>query len=65
MVHKYIGHTVDIIYMDKRQRITKRRIVIHAIRAGKIRAFCLTAGAPRTFDMANLLAVQPVRHHAG
>ncbi|MCE3203423.1 hypothetical protein [Paenibacillus sonchi] len=56
-----IGHTVEIIYMDKAGNITQRKIEVHGIRDGRIRATCLTTGAPRVFLTANILAWQQVQ----
>ena len=54
-MHKYIGRTVDIIYLDKSGNFTQRRIRVRSVNDGIVRAFCTASGAPRTF-----LAVQPV-----
>lgn len=59
MFEKYVGRTVEIIYMDRTGRFTKRRILLHAVRDGRIKAFCLDSGAPRTFRTDGIMAVQP------
>ncbi|WP_408638042.1 hypothetical protein [Paenibacillus sonchi] len=56
-----IGQTVEIVYMDKAGKITQRKIEVHGIRDGRIRATCLTTGAPRVFLAANILAWQQVQ----
>lgn len=56
-----IGQIVDIVYMDKSGKITQRKIEVLGIRDGRIRAICLTTGAPRVFIVANILAWQPVK----
>lgn len=60
------GQIVEIIYQDKAEKITQRKIEILGIRAGRIRATCLTTGAPRVFLVASVLSWQPVaeKHHA-
>lgn len=66
-VEKYIGRTVEIIYVDREGRITQRRIEVHDVREGIVRATCLASHAPRAFRMENILACIPVakgRHHA-
>lgn len=61
-----IGQTIEIIYQDKTGKITQRKIEIVGIRDGRIRATCLTTGAPRVFLQANILAWQqePQKRHA-
>lgn len=60
------GQIVEIIYQDKSGKITQRKIEILGIRAGRIRATCLTTGAPRVFLVASILSWQPVeeKRHA-
>ncbi|MEK4853911.1 hypothetical protein NST04_29010 [Paenibacillus sp. FSL H7-0756] len=61
-----IGQTIDIIYLDKAGKITQRKIEVNGIREGRIRATCLTTGAPRVFLAESILSWQPVpeRQHA-
>ncbi|MBW4085434.1 hypothetical protein [Paenibacillus sp. S150] len=56
-----IGQIVEIIYLDKAGKITQRRIDILGIRDGRIRATCLSTGAPRVFLASNILSWRPVR----
>ncbi len=59
-MHMHIGQTVEIVYIDKAGKITQRKIEVNGIRDGRIRATCLTTGAPRVFLAASILAWQPV-----
>ncbi|OAB27363.1 hypothetical protein [Paenibacillus macquariensis] len=59
MPAKYIGQTVEIVYVDQSGKITQRRIEIKAIRNGLIKANDLKTGSPRTFLVDNVLAWQP------
>lgn len=61
---KYIGRTVEIIYLDKQNNITKRQIRVKSMCDGFIKAYCFGSKGPRIFLIANILAVQPVIHHA-
>lgn len=56
MSNKYIGITLEIIYMDRAGRITQRSIEVHAIHNGLIRANCLATGQPRSFRTEQVLA---------
>jgi len=58
-MHKYIGRRIEIIYMARGGRLTKRVIRVLDVRDGFVRAFCITSGAPRTFRIENILAAQP------
>ncbi|MNN97608.1 hypothetical protein D3C81_2168070 [compost metagenome] len=61
-----IGQTIEIIYIDNAGKITQRKIEVMGIRNGRIRATCLSTGAPRVFLAANILAWHPMqeRRHA-
>ncbi|WP_379143696.1 hypothetical protein [Paenibacillus sp. sgz500992] len=61
-----IGQTIEIIYLDKAGKITQRKIEVGGIRDGRIRATCLTTGAPRVFLEVSILSWHPVqdRRHA-
>lgn len=58
-MEKYIGRMVEIIYQDREDNLSQRRIKVESVRDGKVKAFCFTAGAPRIFTMANILAAMP------
>ncbi|MNO46959.1 hypothetical protein D3C76_372560 [compost metagenome] len=51
---------VEIIYQDKAEKITQRKIEILGIRAGCIRATCLTTNLPRVFLESSILSWQPI-----
>lgn len=57
---KYMGRTVEIIYLDRRGRFSRRRIRVAAVRGDVVRAYDLDRRAPRVFRIENILAVQPV-----
>lgn len=59
MPKKYIGHTVEIVYLDRSGRLSQRRIAVNDIRGGLVRASCLTTGSPRTFRLDRILAWKP------
>lgn len=61
MMKKYIGRIVEIIYMDLNGSITQRKIEVQGVKHGRVRATCLTSGAPRVFKVENILAMKPVR----
>ncbi|MBS5913153.1 hypothetical protein ABEO75_29200 [Paenibacillus macerans] len=60
MVKKYIGGTVEIIYMDRSGKITQRKIEVHDVREDLVRATCLASGEPRAFRLDRILACVPV-----
>ncbi|AWV35136.1 MULTISPECIES: hypothetical protein [Paenibacillus] len=56
-----VGQTVEIIYQDKAEKITQRKIEVHSIRDGRIRATCLTTNSPRVFLESSILSWQPTQ----
>ncbi|WP_449602469.1 hypothetical protein [Paenibacillus sp. Marseille-Q9583] len=56
-----VGQTIEIVYQAKNGEITQRKIEVLGIRDGRVRATCLTTGAPRVFLEANILAWQLVK----
>jgi hypothetical protein len=63
-IAKYIGRTVVIVYMDKKERISKRTIRVIRIDAGTVHAIDMSCNGPRRFAVERVLAVQPVIVHA-
>ncbi len=51
-----IEQRIEIVYQDKSGNITQRKIEVHGIRNGRIRATCLTNCTPRVFLYENILA---------
>ncbi|NJJ37796.1 hypothetical protein HCB82_01190 [Paenibacillus sp. 7028] len=59
-MHIQPNQVVEIVYIDKAGKVTQRKIAVLGVR-DRIRATCLTTGAPCVFILANILAWQPVR----
>lgn len=55
-----VDQRIEIVYQDKSGKITQRKIEVHSIYNGQIRATCLTKGLPRLFLYKNILAWQPI-----
>lgn len=58
-VEHYVGHTIEIIYVDRLQRITQRLITVQRADGGIIRAYCHKQQGPRMFRADQILAVAP------
>ncbi|OXM84278.1 hypothetical protein [Paenibacillus rigui] len=58
---KYVGQTIEIIYLSKGGELTQRRVEVISVIGGVMKAKCLQRNAPRVFTIDNILAVQPVR----
>jgi predicted DNA-binding transcriptional regulator YafY len=54
---------VDIIYMDKKGRISKRTIFVKKFDQDKVIAFCTLRKQNRTFEIDNILAAQKGAYH--
>lgn len=65
MIEKYIGRAVQIIYNDRNRNISIRIIQVRSVRNGRVKAYCLTANAPRIFNIENIVDVELVKQHAG
>jgi predicted DNA-binding transcriptional regulator YafY len=62
---RYVGKTVDIIYLDRANHLSQRRIRVLSADWQIISAYCWERKAPRCFKSDNVLAVMPVKKHAG
>lgn len=58
-MEKYIGRTIEIIYLGRDGRISQRQIEVKSVQAGIVKAQCLNRNAPRIFSIENILAIQP------
>ncbi|GIQ69207.1 hypothetical protein DUZ99_12740 [Xylanibacillus composti] len=56
---KYVGQTIEIIYIDRLQRISQRLITVRRVDDGIIRAFCHKQQGPRVFRVEQILAAAP------
>ncbi|MGG1598014.1 hypothetical protein [Paenibacillus naphthalenovorans] len=63
-LQKYIGRTIEIIYLGRDNRITQRRIEVRTVNAGIVKAYCFERKGPRLFRVENILAMQPVKRYA-
>lgn len=52
---------VELIYIDGRGRITKRKVKIISISENHMQAYCFTRKAPRSFNINNILAAGPIK----
>jgi len=57
---KYVGRVVVIVYMDKKQKISKREIRVLRIETGTLFAIDVAKKQPRRFETERILAAQPV-----
>ncbi|RSK28373.1 hypothetical protein EJF36_16710 [Bacillus sp. HMF5848] len=56
LFEKHIGQQLDIIYMDRLNRLSQRTITIREIKNERLYAYCYTKRAPRIFALKNVLA---------
>jgi hypothetical protein len=56
-----IGNHIELIYLDSKNRISKRIVRIISIEGDTVKVYCYTRRAPRTFQLWNILAVGPIR----
>ncbi|MBD2871412.1 hypothetical protein [Paenibacillus arenilitoris] len=65
MLETLVGRTVQIIYMNRNRNISFRTIEIKSVGGGRVKAYCLTASAPRVFLIDRIIDVELVKRHAG
>lgn len=58
-IHRYMGRTVELIYMDRSGNFSKRAVKLHSVRDGRVRVYCLERNAPRLLKVENILAMAP------
>lgn len=63
-LQRYVGRTVELIYLDRRGVFTKRVVQIKGISNGRVKVFCYERHAPRLLKVDNVLAVAPVTPRA-
>lgn len=56
-----IGNPIELIYLNSKNRISKRVVRIISIEEDTVKVFCYTRRAPCTFQLGNILAVGPLR----
>jgi len=62
MFSKYVGATVEIIYMDQQGNFSKRIIDVRSCKNGRAQVYCHKAKAPRVLIIDNIMAVKRVQH---
>ena len=55
---------IDIIYMAKDRKFTKRRVKLIKVVGDTVQAYCFTRHAKRTFKFENILAIYPLINKA-
>ncbi|GBG06335.1 putative hypothetical protein [Paenibacillus agaridevorans] len=61
---KYIGHRVEIIYLNGQQQFSQRIIRIVSVKNGTIFAYDEIKEGPRSFCIDRILAVEQVSRQA-
>ena len=64
MFSKYVGTTVEIIYMDQQGNFSKRIVDIRSCKNGRAHVYCHKAKAPRILLIGNIMGVQRVQQYA-
>jgi predicted DNA-binding transcriptional regulator YafY len=54
------GQLADMIYMNNKGEISKRRVKVLSVEGDSFQAFCFLRGTKRTFKIDNVLAFVPV-----
>jgi predicted DNA-binding transcriptional regulator YafY len=64
-LQKYVGRTIEIMYIDRHGKISQRKIELRSMGDGVVKAFCLMKESPRVFKCENILAVEIMARRYG
>jgi hypothetical protein len=60
-LNKYVGRELEIIYVDRKEQITQRKIEVRTIRDGLMCAIDAEKGELRSFNVERILAAYPTQ----
>ncbi|GBG07414.1 putative hypothetical protein [Paenibacillus agaridevorans] len=60
---KYIGHRVEIIYLNRQQKFSQRTIRLVSVKVKMVFAFDELSGKPRSFSIDRIMAVKRVNRY--
>lgn len=60
-LQKYVGRTLEIVYIDRKKNITQRKIKVWSVHGNLVKGYCFTKSFPHVFKLENILAVRPVK----
>ena len=61
---KYVGTTVEIIYMDQQGNFSKRIVDVRSCKNGLAHVYCHKAKAPRILSIGNIMAAERIQKYA-
>ncbi|MFF2480582.1 WYL domain-containing protein [Paenibacillus sp. NPDC058071] len=60
-MESYIGQTVQLIYIDRKRKVSIREVKVISVKGPLFKAYCYNAQAFRVFNAANVVDIEPVR----
>lgn len=57
MLEKYVGQIVEIVYLDRKGKLSHRRIEVHRVQNGLIRATCLQTVPATCFSIRSCIGM--------
>jgi predicted DNA-binding transcriptional regulator YafY len=58
-LNKYVGRQLEIIYVDRKEQITQRKVEVRSVQDGLLQAFDADKGELRSFSVDRVLAAMP------
>jgi len=58
---KYVGWTLEIVYIDRKRNITQRKIKVWSVNGDLVKGYCFSKNSPHLFKLENILAVRPIK----
>jgi hypothetical protein len=62
---KYMGYQVEIIYIDRYNKLSHRFVYLRSIKGDFVQAYCFQKNAPRMFKIEHILAISKERKRTG
>ncbi|PWW06346.1 hypothetical protein DFQ01_103248 [Paenibacillus cellulosilyticus] len=60
-MQKYVGKLVQLIYIDRKRQVSIRNVRVLSVQGSRLKAYCMTARAPRVFNIDSIVDVELIR----
>ncbi|PWV97425.1 hypothetical protein DFQ01_12169 [Paenibacillus cellulosilyticus] len=60
-MQNYIGKLVQLIYIDRKRQVSIREVRVLSVQGNRLKAYCMTAKAPRVFNIDSIVDVELIR----
>ncbi|SFD74959.1 hypothetical protein SAMN05216378_1255 [Paenibacillus catalpae] len=64
-MEKFIGKVVQLIYIDRKRKVSIRDVRVISVKGGRLKAYCFQAQAIRIFALEQIVDVEITRRNEG